>query len=72
MAGTMYPKLRGRIVEKYGTNEKFAEKLGKSIITVSGKLNGRTSFSQADVVEWSGLLDINIADVGSFFYDVKV
>lgn len=53
-----YDRLRGRIIEKYGTQEKFAEKLGLSSNSMSKKMNGKTGFSQKDIVEWSKLLDI--------------
>lgn len=63
-----YRKLRGRIVEKYGTINAFSEQLGISNIQVSKKINGKAGFSQKDVVKWCGLLDIALKDVGQFFY----
>ena len=53
-----YSKLRGRIKEYYNTQEKFAEKLGVSPLTVSKKLHGKTEFSQSDVEKWAKLLHI--------------
>lgn len=67
-----YAKLRGKIVEKYGTIEEFRKVLGISKVTASKKLNGATGFSQADILRWSDLLDIEIEDVGSYFFDSKV
>ena len=72
MVGTMYPKLRGRIVEKYGTIEKFASAIGRSGVNTSNKLNGKTGFSQSEILQWCKLLDIEIAEVGSFFCDINV
>ena len=41
--GYTYNKLRGRIIEKYGTQEKFARELGVSKNSLSLKMNGKTS-----------------------------
>lgn len=63
-----YAKLKGRIVEKYGSQENFAKAAGISNVTVSLKLNGKKSFSQKDIINWSKLLDIDLHDVGDFYY----
>lgn len=62
-----YSKLRGRIIEKYGTLTVFAEKLGASKQIVSRKMNGHVSFSQKDIVLWCDLLDIPAEEAGAFF-----
>ena len=67
-----YPKLRGKIVEMYGTNERFRKALGISKVSISKKLNGITGFSQADILKWSELLKIDINDVGIYFFDSKI
>ena len=53
-----YRRLRGRIVEKYGTLSAFAEASGIPLNNISRKLNGYNSFTQEDIVKWSGHLDI--------------
>lgn len=53
-----YRRLRGRIVEKYGTLSAFAEASGIPLNTISRKLNNVTYFTQEDIVQWSGFLDI--------------
>lgn len=63
-----YAKLRGRIVEKFGTMDAFATELGISKTQLSKKMNGRAGFSQSDIIKSSQLLDIDLNDVGSFFY----
>ena len=65
-------KLRGRIVEKYGTYEAFFKKLDMSRVQASKKLNGKSEFTRKDVWKWSDLLDIDLKDVGLFFYVLKV
>ena len=68
----MYPKLRGRIVEKYGSIAEFGKETGLSDTQVSKKLNGKAGFSQEDIIKWSGLLDIDLKDVGVYFYAIEV
>ena len=63
-----YNKLRGRIIEKYGSQETYAEKIGISKVSLSLKMTGKTGFSQKDIVEWSRLLDIDEADYAEYFF----
>lgn len=63
-----YDKLRGRIVEKFGSQEVFASKLGLSVNSVSKKMNGKSGFSQKDMIEWSGLLEIDSSEYGLYFF----
>lgn len=63
-----YSKLRGRIIEKYGTQEKFARELGISKNSLSLKMNGKTSFSQEDVIKWCTLLNIATENIGEYFF----
>lgn len=63
-----YDKLRGRIIEKYGSQEKYAEVLGISTNSLSKKMTGKTGFSQKDITLWSKLLEINKADYGEYFF----
>lgn len=63
-----YKKLRGRIIEKYGTQEKFGEEIGISKTSLSKKMTGKSGFSQKDIIRWCELLDIDLKNVGEFFY----
>ena len=63
-----YAKLRGRIVEKFGTQDRFAEHIGISTTSMSNKMTCRTGFSQNDIELWSKALDINMSDVGNYFF----
>lgn len=63
-----YRKLKGRIVEKFGTQEKFAQHIGKSTVTVSQKLNCIKGFSQKDIEEWAAALDIPKEEYASYFF----
>ena len=63
-----YNALRGRIVEKFGTQVKFAEKLGISTTALSAKMNCKTEFSQEDIEKWRSLLEIDKSDIGHYFF----
>lgn len=61
-------KLKGRIVEIFGSQRKFAEHIGKSEITVTKKLSGASQFSLNDITEWCNALDIQSDEVGLYFF----
>ena len=63
-----YKRLKGRIVEKYGTMREFAGLLGISPAMLTKKMTGRAGFSQADMIRCCNLLDIALKDIGSFFF----
>lgn len=63
-----YNKLRGRIVEKYGTQEKFAEVLGITKQGLSLKMTGKSGFSQKDILQWCELLDIQQDRIVEYFF----
>ena len=67
-------KLVARIVEKYGSQRKFAEAIGVSESVVSYKLSGRTKISEEDIFLWISplRLDIPLADIGKYFFTPKV
>lgn len=63
-----YHKLKGRIVEKYDTQGKFAEAIGISMNSMSKKMTGKSGFSRADITLWCELLDIRQSEIGEFFF----
>ena len=63
-----YRKLKGRIVEKYGTMGAFADALGLSKQSLSLKMTGKVGLSQEDIELWSELLDIDQEDYGVFYF----
>ena len=60
MAGYTYDKLRGRIIEKFGSQI--------SDVSVSKKMNGWVQFDQEDILKWSDALDIPITEAGIYFF----
>ena len=67
-----YNKLRGRIVEKYGSNEAFAKAVGISIVSMSNKLNNRTGISREEILKWADILDIAKDELGAYFFTLEV
>ena len=46
-----YAKLKGRIKEKYGTQEDFAKAIGLTPTTFSLKINGKAKWKQDEIVK---------------------
>ena len=67
-----YSKLRGRIIEKFGSIKAFAEAFGVSAVTMSNKLNGKVAISPDDIVKMSELLDIRPEEYHLYFFKIKV
>lgn len=67
-----YSKLRGRIVEKFGTISAFSEAVGSSIQSVSNKLNCKTDISRDEILHWSSVLDISSNEYGLYFFTQQV
>lgn len=67
-----FSKLKGRIVEKYGTQAEFAKAFGISENSLSLKMNNKTKFSADDIIKITDMLDIQQTDVGLYFFTPKV
>ena len=67
-----YSKLKGRIIELFGTRAAFAKALHKSEILVCKKLNNKSHFSQQSMQEWGELLQIDVSEYGTYFCTPKV
>lgn len=67
-----YDKLRGRIVEIFGTQYKFAKEMGWSERTLSLKMNGSRSWKQPDICKAIKLLKLKEEDIPSYFFTPKV
>lgn len=61
-------KLKGRIVEKCGSQRAFAEKIGVTEQTITNKITGKSQFDLNDVVTWCNALEIPKADVCDYFF----
>lgn len=67
-----YSKLRGRIVEKFGTHTAFAKALGLSQKSLSAKITGKVYFSQDEMNTAIDLLDISPNEINKYFFTPKV
>ena len=65
-------KLRGRIVEKFGTMTAFANALGIAVQTISAKLSGEMGITKEDVLKWTELLEIDHDAVWDYFFTHEV
>ncbi len=63
-----YNKIRGKIVEVYGSQKEFAKAIGLSEQSVTAKLNGRTDMSQDDILKWADALKLEVSDIGNYFF----
>lgn len=67
-----YRKLRGRIKEKCGTQDIFAEKIGIGRVTLSQRLNNQSEFSQDEIYKSCDVLEINKEDIPIYFFTLMV
>ena len=61
-------KLKGKIKEKYGTQARFAEALGKDQSTISQKLAGKTDWTAPEIKESCILLGIPFEEVKNYYF----
>lgn len=67
-----YDKLRGKIREKCRTQDLFAEKLGIGRVSVSQRLNNQLEFSQNEIFKSCEILDIDLREISTYFFEQKV
>lgn len=65
-------KLRGRIIEKYGTISKFAGAANSSISYISQYLNGHKVLDQKVINKWAEVLEIPVSEYDQYFFTPKV
>ena len=67
-----YSKLRGRIVEKFGTLGNFAKAMNWSIPTQAKKMSSQVPWNQNDIYTAMCLLDIEAEEIAAYFFTYKV
>lgn len=67
-----YSKLRGKIVEIFGTQSCFAVAMGWSERTLSLKLNGLRTWKQPDICKAVKLLRLTDGDIPVYFFTTEV
>lgn len=63
-----YNKLRGRIIENYGSITAFATVLEISTVSLSMKLNNKMRFTSDDIIKIVELLGIPADEIGEYFF----
>lgn len=65
--------LKGKIREVFGSQEKFAEKVGLSLTSVSDVLNGKRGLSRDQIVIWAEALNIKLdtSELNRVFFSSK-
>ncbi len=67
-----YRKLRGRIIEKYGTLKDFAADMNWSERTLSLKMNCKVFWKQPEIMKAAKLLEIPSCEVMEYFFSQNV
>lgn len=67
-----YSKLLGKIREKYGTQDKFADALKLGRVSLSMSLNSKREFSQGEIDASIDLLGLEKRDIPEYFFTIKV
>ena len=64
-----YSKLKGRIIEKYGSQGSFAKAIGITQTTTSFKINGKASWNQDEIVKAIEVLGLSKDDIVEYFFN---
>ena len=67
-----YSKLRGRIVEKFGSIQRFTEAMDLSDKTVSSALNNKREWKQKEISKAVELLEIELDQIHLYFFTMNV
>ena len=67
-----YSKLKGRIVEKFGTHGKFASEIGLSERSLSLKINSSVSWKQSEISRACAILAIPDEEIPAYFFATEV
>lgn len=66
-----YSKLRGRIIEKFGTIESFAKKARITPTTIGRKLSGASAWKQNEIYVSCKLLEIPNSEIPIYFFSER-
>lgn len=65
-------KLRGRIVELFGTIDNFAENAGYTRQFISLYLNHKSTLNQVTILKWAKSLNIGDDEITTYFFTLEV
>ena len=67
-----YSKLKGRIIEKFGTMQAFSKNVKISSQSLSYKLNNKVDWRQSEITKAMKLLEIPFDEVDIYFFNENV
>lgn len=67
-----YSKLKGRIIEKFGSQIDFAKAMNWSGRTLTLKMNNKVPWKQTDIYRAIKILELDETDIPVYFFKVKV
>lgn len=67
-----YSKLKGKIAEVFGTQERFAQAIGISPAALSARLNNITGFTHDEIARSCATLGIPATQISLYFFTHKV
>lgn len=67
-----YSKLKGRIVERFGSQRAFAEKLGITEVSLTRKMQNQAAWKQSEIVKAKNLLGIPPEETDLYFFTINV
>lgn len=63
-----YDKLRGKIKEKCGTQDRFAERMNLGRVSISQRLNNKLDFTSKEIEKACKILDIPYSEIPEYFF----
>lgn len=67
-----YDKLRQKIKEQLGTQDRFAKEIGLGRVSVSQSLNNQREFSAGEMFKSAQVLGFPIAEIPDYFFAEEV
>ena len=67
-----YAKLKGKIVEVFGSRIEFAKHIGMSKTTVCHKMSGKRCWTQPEIMRAVIALHIEVDEIPEYFFKKKV
>ena len=67
-----YSRLKGRIVEKCGSQKAFADRMGISESTMTAKMSCVSYFTQGEIFRAIGILDLGVWAITDYFFTESV
>lgn len=67
-----YSKLKGKIIEVFGSQSEFAKAMDWSERTLSLKMNGKVPWKQPDILKAISLLNLSESDIQEYFFTMEV